>query len=198
MPFVDIQNCSIAEIRYTQDGQNCEITQAFYWTGTPPSAGELQVLCQGIATVLVPYLRNMMSNFCVFREVYARNYHVQAAQQATYVFPANTTGNRTGNPLAANEACGIIRRTGFTGRSNRGRNSISGFVQDDVDHNTLTQQLLQLVIQLAGAMLTTYLSGRFTPGVASRTNHTIIPLLGTAVNNSIIDSQKTRLPQHGA
>jgi hypothetical protein len=46
--------------------------------------------------------------------------------------------------------------------------------------------------------LTSYLAGRFTPAVASRANNIAIPLQTTAILDSNVDSQKTRLNGHGA
>src|ERR1044072_3461581 len=154
--FVPVANTSMAEIRFTVDGQACEITQAFHWTGSAPTAGELGALCAGLATILLPRLRAVTHGGGIFREIYAKNLDVAGAAQATFTIPAGTAGQRAGDPCSSNVACSIVRRTGYTGRSNKGRNSISGFSESDISLNTFGQALLTLLIQLAGQMLTTY------------------------------------------
>jgi len=195
--FQPVANCTMCHLRWTFDGQLCEITQAFRWTGSVPTAGELVALATALGGLLTTRLRNVMSSRANMTEVYCRNIHDAVSAEGTYAIPQPAPGTRGSAPLAGNEAIGIIRRTGFTGRTHHGRNSISCFGQDDVDGNTIVTALLTLLVQLAGQMLTTYVGGKFTPAVASKHLGVATNLLGVAVNNSWVDSQKTRLTSHG-
>jgi len=162
-------------------------------TETAPTA----TIFQTFATAAVNMWLGVQINSCVYREVHARNMHVAGAAQGNYTFPSGVTGQRGGFPVADNEASGITKRTGFTGRSNRGRNSISGFSEADLDGNTIGNTLMTLLGDLAIHILTSYLAGRFLPAVASRANHIAVPLATTVVLDNNVDSQKTRLNTHG-
>lgn len=197
MAFVPIANCTMCEIRYQVNTNLCEITQAFYWTGTPPIGTELTSLAGAIANGVVVKLRACLCNNVVFREVYCKNLNAPGSAQGVYVFPAGVTGDRIGAPVALNEASGIIKRTNFTGRSRRGRNSISGFIEGDVDGNTLSTQLVQLLLSLAAEMLLARVGTRFLPAVASKVLGNAMPIVSAAVIDNNIDSQKTRLNAHG-
>jgi len=197
MPFHPVQNCTRVEIRWQAGTNLCENTFAYRWNAPAPSAAELSALAAAIGGDLATWLRRCMHNGITFREVHAWNANAPGGAQGTYTFPPNTTGQRAGAAVALSEASGITKRTGFMGRSNKGRNSISGFIEGDVDGNTLSNTLMSLLGDLAIHMLTSYISGRFTPGVASVANNTIIPLASALVLDSDVDSQKTRLNRHG-
>ena len=197
MPFHPIQHCTMVEVRDSHDTNQMENTFAYYWDGTPPTAAELDALCAAVAADLAFYMRRCQITGCVYREVHARNMHTSSAAQGTYTFAPGVTGQRGGNPVSDTEASGITKRTGFTGRSNRGRNSISGFTETDVDGNSLSNTLMTLLGDLAIHVLTDYVTGRFTAAVGSRANNIAIPLLSAAVLDNNVDSQKTRLNTHG-
>jgi hypothetical protein len=187
----------------TSNGSNQEEnTYAFKWSGSPPTAPELASLASSISTVIGGALRALTSDGWVFREVYCRNIDTEVASEATYVFPSGTTGLRSGSQVAANEACGIVKRTGLTGRGSHGRNSISGFAESDVDGNSIGSSLMAALINLALQTLVSYLASRFVPAVAHipRTvgpTGTSTALRETIVLDNNIDSQKTRLNSHG-
>jgi len=197
MAFQPIQHCSLVEVRYSHDTNQMENTFAYYWADPPPSAAELDALCAAVAGDLAFYMRRTQITGCVYREVHARNMHTSSAAQGNYTFPGGVTGQRGGNPVADSEASGITKRTGFTGRSNRGRNSISGFAEADVDGNSIGNTLMTLLADVAVHVLADYVGGRFTAAVGSRHNNIAIPLLSAAVLDNNIDSQKTRLNTHG-
>lgn len=197
MAFTPIANCTMCEIRYQVDTNLCEITQAFYWTGTPPIGTELVNLATAVGTGVAGKMRACMSQNVRFREVYCKNLNAPGSAQGLYIFPNNTNGQRSGAPVALNEASGIIKRTNFTGRSRRGRNSISGFVEGDVDGNSLGNSLMQLLLDLAIEMLVSRVGGRFLPAVGSKVLGNAMPIVSAAVIDNNIDSQKTRLNAHG-
>lgn len=197
MAFVPIANCTMCKIRWSANTNLCENTFAFYWSGTAPTGSELQSLATALVGDLAFYLRRVMSINYLFNQIVCTNQHAPGGAQGVATFPANTRGQRTGSPVALSEACGITKRTAFTGRSNRGRNSISGFVEPDLDGNSISGPLMGLLGDLAIRILVPQLAGRFLPAVASRINHTTIPLLSAAVLDDNIDSQKTRLNTHG-
>lgn len=193
---------SMCHVR-TQNGTNLqENTFAFHWTGSTPSVTELLNLATALAGTVGLALRNLTTAGWFFREIYCRNIDTEVAYEATYVYPSGTTGNRLGSQVAANEACGIVKRTGLTGRGYHGRNSISGFVEGDVDGNTVGGTLMNLLAQLALQIMVSYFSNRFVPAVAHiprlpGLDGSSTPLTQAIVIDSNVDSQKTRLNAHG-
>lgn len=196
-------NTAMCHVR-TQNGSNLqENTFAFQW-GTTPTAAQLLALATAIGTgPLGLAIRAITSNGWIFREVYCRNIDTAVAAEATYTFPSGTTGSRPGFQVAANEASGIVKRTGLTGRGSHGRNSYSGFVEADVDGNTLSSSLMALLAQIAIDTLISYLGGLLNPAVAHIPRALLAPpghsttLASAIVLDSNIDSQKTRLNSHG-
>lgn len=197
MPFQPVANCTRCELRW-QGGTNlCENTFTYVWSGSPPNVTELTSLATEIAGTIGLRMRNLFHTSMVLREVYCRNIHAQVADQATYTFPANTTGNRTGFADALNVAAGLVKRTGRTGRSQRGRNSFSGFSEGDIDSNTITSFLMQVLADLAISILANRVGARFIPGVASPTTGQGTVLRSVLSVDNHVDSQKTRLNTHG-
>jgi len=141
----------------------------------------------------------------VFREVYCRDIAGAVANEGTYTFPPGTTGNRTGGQVASNEACGIVKRTGLTGRRSHGRNSISNFVEGDVDGNSIGSSLIALLTNLATQLLVDYVVGSNSfiaalahiPRIAGVVGNSDL-LTETVILDNDVDSQKTRLNRHGA
>jgi hypothetical protein len=189
----------------TQNGQNLmENTFAFHWGSLiPPTSGQLLTLATALSGTVGQALRNLTSNGWIFREVYCRNIHAEVADENTYLWPSGTTGNRAGSQVAANEASGVVKRTGLTGRGQHGRNNISGFVEADVDGNSISSTLMALLAQLAIEILISYLGGYLGPAVAhiprlpgSPPGYSS-PLQTALVLDSNIDSEKSRLNSHG-
>lgn len=187
----------------SQNGTNLEEnTLAFKWTGTAPTIAELLALATALATGPALAIRAMTSAGWLFREIYCRNIDTEIANEATYTFPSGTTGQRAGPQVAANEACGVVKRTGHTGRGQHGRLSASGFVEGDVDGNSVSSSLMALLAQLAVQMLVSFLTARFRPAVAHiprvpNVDGTSDYITETVVLDNNIDSQKTRLNSHG-
>lgn len=197
MAFHPVQHCTMCKLRWQVDTNLCENTFAFYW-GTPvPTAAELNSLAAAVAANLGTRLANAVCNNVTFRTVHCENINAPGGAQGNYNFPPGTIGRRNQSPVALNEASGIVKYTGFVGRSNRGRNSISAFGEQDVSGNTLTTALMTLLADLALGILQSYFTGRFLPAVASKANNIAIPLQSTAVLDTNVDSQKTRLNAHG-
>lgn len=203
MPFHPVNQCTDCQIRMQSGNNLLENGFQFKWNNaTPPSSAELASLALELAGTVGLALRNCLSNGTTFREIHCRNLDIEAANQATYTFPNGTTGARGGNQVAANEACGIVKRTGLTGRGSHGRNSISTFIEGDIDGNTVGGTLVGLLTNLAVQILLNAVSNRFHPAIAHRPRVSLSPgsateLVSTLVLDNNVDSQKTRLNSHG-
>lgn len=203
MPFHPVAQCTDCQIRMQSGTNLMENGFQFKWSNsTPPSAAELASLALELAGTVGLALRNCVSDQTVFREIYCRNLDEEMANQATYTFPNGTKGTRGGNQVAANEACGIVKRTGLTGRGGHGRNSVSTFPEGDVDGNSVGSTLMGLLGNLALQILLNAVSNRFLPALAHRPRVSLAPGSATLLQSAIVldnnvDSQKTRLNSHG-
>jgi len=196
-------NTSMCHIRMEAFNIQFETTLAYHWDGATPSAANLLSLATELATSAAPLLIGMLGNHVTFREIYCRNINTAVANEATYTFPPNTFGTRPGFPASMNAACGLVKRTGLTGYGQHGRNSISGFVEGDIDGNNVGNVLMTLLANLLLQFLAARVAGQFRAAVA-HIPRTVGPL-GTStiltqgvVLDNFIDSQKTRLTGHGS
>lgn len=195
--FHPVAACSECQVRYTHGTNLYENGFAYKWTGSAPSAAELLSLATELGTTLALRMAGLMHNGVQFREVYCRNLSTEVANQATYTFPTGTTGTQAGNPVASNEAASMVKRTGLTGRSKHGANRFSEFIESLVDGNTLGSFILSQVAAIAVSVLTSRVGARFAPALASRKLGTAEALITALLLDSNVDSQKTRLNNHG-
>lgn len=205
MPFHPVLNGTMCHIRY-QNGTNLmETTHAYRYVGSSPPMSDLLALATAIGTGgLVAAHRAATSTGVTYREVYCRNLEAEFANEATYVFPSGITGQRSGSQVAASEACGIVTRTGLTGRGMHGRKSISNFAEGDVDGNSVGSTLMGLLGNLALQFLVDYVGGGNTfiaalahiPRILGPAGTTTILSEALVLDNNV-DSQKTRLNSHG-
>jgi len=197
--FIPVPNTSECHVRYQHGTNLLENTFGYQWSGSVPTNANLLSLATELAASIAVRMAAFMSTGVLLREVYCRNLNVEVANNATYVFPSGSAGIRTGSPLASNEANGIIKRTGFTGRGMHGRNSYSEFVEGDADGNTIGNALMLLVFNLAIETLLSRVGAIFKPALIKR--HVTVPrsvLLASAVTpDNNVDSQKSRLNSHG-
>jgi hypothetical protein len=205
MPFYSTDATTMCHIRMQSGNNQIENTHAFHWSGTIPSVTDLLSLATQLGTGnFTAALRNAISNGTTFREIYCRNIHTEAGAEATYIFPNGFTGQRAGNQVAANEACGIVKRLGHAGRNAHGRMSISTFAEGDVDGNTIGTTLMGLLGNLAVQLLVDFISGSVTfqsavahiPRIIGPTGTSEV-ITETVIPDNNVDSQKTRLNSHG-
>src|SRR6476619_1996173 len=195
-------NTSQTHIRMAAFGQRFENLLTYHWNATRPTAAHLGQLNTELNAGAIPLFRGLVGNHVTFRELYSRNIDTAVAANSTLVLPPGTFGLRTGLPVALNEACGLIKRTGLTGYGQHGRNSISGFVENDMDGNSVGNVLMTLLANLLLQFLATRVSGLFIPAVAHIPRApggigTSNPVTQGLVLDNCTDSQKTRLTGHG-
>lgn len=197
--FIAVPFTSDCHVRYQHGTNLLENIFAYQWGGGVPTNAELLSLATEIAASIALRMEAFLHNGVIMREVYCRNLDVEFANNATFPFPAGTIGLQGGNPLASNEANGLIKRVGLTGRGMHGRNSFSEFVEGSVDGNTLGNTLMSLFLNLAAEILLARVAGRFKAAVAKR--HVIVPrsiqIQSVIDLDNNVDSQKTRLNSHG-
>jgi hypothetical protein len=197
-----VLNTSTCHLRMEAFGQRFEITLPYHWDGATPTAPDLLGLAVELSTTVSPLLQGLLGNHVTFREIYCRNDNLAVAPEATYTFPPNTFGNRGGLPAALNTACGLVKRTGLTGYGQHGRNSISGFVESDVDGNNVGSALMTLLANLLLQIIASRQAARFKAAVPHVPRDPLVlgtssPVTQGLVLDNFVDSQKTRLTSHG-
>jgi hypothetical protein len=191
-----IANTIDAHLRYTAGGNEMENTYQFLYEETP-SVGQLEDLAEDVGLNIGAKQAAFTQQGIVFREVQCVDIGSSGGAEGTYTFPNGTTGLRSGSPEPLNAASGITLRTGHRGRSNKGRKSYSGFVESDLDGNSIGSSLMALLTDLAVELLRDRVGSTYRPAVGSMKNGTSKAITSSTILDNNVDSQKTRLNLHG-
>jgi len=155
-------------------------------------------LATEVANAMLPYYKQMMPAGVQFVEVFAKDIGALFRQEGTYVFPSGTVGTRTGADAdRSNAAASLVLRSGYAGRRNHGRKSISCFSEQDISGDNLLGQLGAYLGSLAATWLVNRVSNYFFPGIGSQVAGTVRRIQQVVAPDGFVDSQKTRLPKHG-
>lgn len=204
MPFVPVVNTVSVEFRTTWDGQQCENRIFVDLFATPT-----QALCQAVANAALTWWTGnvvaLTPTNLALREVYVRDQSTLNGFQATATPTGALPGTSSSPSLPNNTSICASLRTGFTGRSARGRWFWQGLTEGGVVANTVDAGLLTSIdaalTNLASALaalgwnwiIVSYVSlGVPRPGGPVK----------FSVNNilfvdSIVDSMRRRLPGRG-
>ena len=185
-------------MRWSQFGNLCEnVYQAKYPTSVVPTSTALTTLATSFATNTAPYYVALLHESCIFTEVIATDIGTTLGEQGSYTFPTGTHGGTSGDPNAANVACSAILKTGFRGRSRRGRKSYSCFAEGDTSGNTISSTQMGRVIALLASCYNSIGVLYFDWAVGSRKELASYIIRNVVVPDNLVDSQKTRLTGRG-
>jgi len=191
-----IPNVIDAHVRYLMFGQKCENVFSFSYAATPTVA-QLNQLASELQSTIMPKMQAFMHSNCAFTEILVADIGAAGRPFVQVPIATGTVGTRGTSPAPNNAAASLALRSGFAGRSNRGRKSFSGFVTTDISATALNTGLQALLLSLASEMMLKRVSNLFTPCIPSLKTHTSKPLLGVLLLDNALDSQKTRLVGHG-
>lgn len=186
--------------RYTAFGSNMEnVWQYAYPEGATPTESQLQLLAGLVRDGTVAAIRAALPTTAQFREVYVRDIHAASGRAQATLNITGLNGTRGGNATAGNLAASITSRTGLTGRRNHGAKRISPFVETDTDGNDIGTTLMNFLLAIAVQWMLNRVAGgmTFVPAVASLTYAGRHAMNSASVLNNFVDSQKTRLTNHG-
>lgn len=157
MPFVPVADAAKAALKFTSFGQQCINTMWFTksggWTST-----DLNDLCVALNSWVIAELLPLASNDTSYNGSSAVD--MSAAGQEGVEVPV-TPAEEGGNIVAGlpnNVTAAVKFLTGFTGRSNRGRNFFIGLGENQATGNTLASAA-QTGILAAYDALASYLTG---------------------------------------
>lgn len=108
-----------------------------------------------------------------------------------------TGGLRAGQPAPANVSLALSERTGLAGRKYRGRFYAPGLsVSDLTSDDRIASPLVSLMSSILAQYIAQWASTAFVPVIFHRFDNTYTQVL-TYVLESILDSQRRRLPARG-
>lgn len=203
MPFIPVANTVMAELRMTLDGQNVENTLYFEYAAVPSGPTMIQ-----LAEFLIDWWENHYRELCglgvQLREVFITDLTTPTGGAVGVAPDAALIGNVASPELPSNVTIAVSFRTAFRGRSFRGRNYFVGLtegqvVQNQVDTSVLNSlkaayDVIRTTVSTIGA--TWVVVSRFTNN-APRIAGVTTPVESVTITDSVIDSQRGRLPGRG-
>ena len=210
MAFVPVPNTVLVEVRMLLDAQKIENTLYFEKPGGW-SAGDLVTLGNSFLTWWAAFYAVGVSSAVTLNEIFIRE--LSTASSIVQTTPAPTphpAGDRSAASLPNNVAVTVSFRTGLSGRFARGRNYVSGLSEDAVVLNTVDSAVLadiqagyEALQDVASDNTATWVvvsrfSGVDGDGVPiPRVEGVTTPITAVIIVDSIIDSQRRRLPGRG-
>lgn len=204
MAFTAGLNVAQVNVRGEVDSQEIENTLYFKYA-TTVSLTELEQLASDVYSYWVTNMLPILPEAYRLRELYAVD--LTTATSETYTQDASPldVGGLAGNTLPNNCSLAITFVTANRGRSYRGRNFWPCFVESVVTDNQVSEGHAALLrgayALMAGA---DEVSSGWTWGVFSRiqngvrlTNGIFTPIQTAKITDTIIDSQRRRLPKRG-
>lgn len=166
---------------------------------------ELESLVQQVGTAWVNDVMVHLSQFTQLFRIEGRGLRAQNDVSFEYVLPTVVFGGRGDQGLPGSVAFVVTHLTGFTGRSNRGRTFFGGLSEADVDRNQIVvaranglRDGLSSVRDAANAVgWTMVVVSRFSDRIR-RPEGLTIPIIGFRYRDTVVDSQRRRLPGRGS
>lgn len=197
--FIPASNTAKVEMRYTLLGQPA--MNVFYFQGsTNWTLVTLEALADAVEAEWLSNIRGLQHAGVTLNSIVCTDVEVEDGLQ--FENNVGTAGNREGAALPNNVTIAISFRTGFSGRSRRGRLYHMGLVEADVTDNSIG-------VLVGAALLSNY--GNFFSEIASttttqhvivsycnngdwRTDALITPVASYVLTDTTVDTQRKRLP----
>lgn len=204
MPFVAAPNTLEARLRYNIGTQLIENT--LYFQG---SAGVTPTLATTLGNNLIGWwntnFKTATTNAMALDQVYITDLTSQTSFTVSVVTGLPSVGGSSTDALPFNCAMCISFRTDHRGRSGRGRNYVAGLTEADQIASVITSTRVSAAV---AAYTTLKGAGTFTPGLewvvvsrfsggVPRAQALVQPITTVLAVDSIIDSQRRRLPGRG-
>lgn len=197
--FIPASNTAKVEMRYTLLGQPA--MNVFYFQGsTNWTLVTLEALANAVEAEWLSNIQGLQHAGVTLNSIVCTDVEVEDGLQ--FENNVGTAGTREGAALPNNVTIAISFRTGFSGRSRRGRLYHMGLVEPDVTDNSVG-------VLVGAALLSNY--GNFFSEIASttttqhvivsycnngdwRTDALITPVASYVLTDTTVDTQRKRLP----
>lgn len=208
MAFVPVADTAKVALLFTQYNQKLVNTLWFHRTGGWDAAS-LTSLCTAINSWVVAEMLSSMNNTVTYNGSEAVDMTAEGQEGAFVPVTSGNVGTKSGDGLPSNVTAAIAFKTGFTGRSNRGRNFFIGLDPDQVAGDSLTPASIPFLTGIYDA-LASYLTGLAAEHVVASLYHGIdgdgkpIPRAAGIIHavtsyfvDSALDSMRRRLIGRG-
>jgi hypothetical protein len=210
MPFIPVPNGVLVEFRMTSLAQQVENTLWFI-TGADPTVVTMTNLGNALETWWATEYSPLVSSGVSLREIALTSMDSITGPQVTIVPSPALAGLNLGAQMPNNISLTVSFRTALRGRSFRGRNYVVGFVEAQIAGNEVNgvdaQNWADAYNAIPGAIAgTTYawvVASRFSGTDANgdpipRVTGIATPVTTALVVDTVVDSQRRRLPGRGA
>jgi hypothetical protein len=196
--FVPAPNCAQIAIRGVQSGQPCEMTIGAQHAGAY-TLGDLNDLTASVDAWVNTDLLDQIGNDCGYTGVSARG--LASLEDLESILDEPLPGGSGNVALPANVALCVTKRTGYTGRSARGRMYMWGVpigAAEDVRHisNAANVGYTAIFDNLLAAIVdggwTAVVISKYSGGVP-RTTATVRVITALEIRDNRLDTQRRRL-----
>jgi len=200
--FIPAPDIVKVEFRYTMLGQQTMNVFYFFqeggWTVTSMNA-----FADFAEDTWNTNIKPLLHAGTTLREIVVTELSAESSFQITN--PSGAVGTRAGTPLPNNIALVVSFRTGLTGRSRRGRVYHSGVVEADVTENSFNNTQAFEIRTAYEDFFTSFIAeGDWVHVIVSycedgvwRENALITPVAAYTIVDTVVDSQRRRLPGRG-
>jgi len=202
MAFIPAPNVAQISLRYTRDFQQLENT-LYFLRDAPVDLAGLEALGLAVQGWWITTHRAQVSNSVSYREIFARDLTVQSGLERQFITDPPLSGAVSGDAVPSNVSLAVSFRTGFAGRSFRGRNYIPPINEGQITANRVLPAVQANWVTIYEELLTTAPSdwtwvvlSRYANN-APRPEAVATPVIGVQVVDDIVDSQRRRLPGRG-
>jgi len=207
MAFIAVPNTVRAEIRGTLQGERVLNTLWFAKVDEWVPA-EMTALADALADVWVEVGLTQQSDQYTLREIYVRDYTAAVGLEYTSTAGLPAVGSIPEAALPNNVSLAVSFRSGFTGRSTRGRNFWAGLCETQVEGNTVVEGVITDITAFYTLFTPEFIESTLIPditwvvtsfisdGAPRPFGATFIINTVTCVDN-VVDSQRRRLPGRG-
>jgi len=192
LPTPIIANVCEVDLRFTTNGKPGENT-FFYKSTAAWTYADMQALAVAFESEAIGAYRSCTCSSMVFTSLHLLDRRTVGGSILDYPLVGSPPGVRAGLSLPGNVAFNIVRRSLFSGRSNKGSIRMAGFSENDVTLNTVSNSLLQSIAVFLSNMSQNLTNLPWQPAVASPKLGTAKALITWRIPNPITDSQKTRI-----
>lgn len=200
MPFQSVPDCAQGTIVCSLNGVTINNTLGFAYVGGGYDQEAIDALAEGLDNWWAAEVLPLLSTTLVYEHAEARGLEFLSDLEA--ISSTNSgNGGDANPPMPALAAVCISFRTGFTGRSARGRNYVSGFGTDNLATNenrivSSTIDALQDAYELLNASVNAggwqhVVISRFTEG-AARPTGVYLPVTAYLCTDDLWDTQRRR------
>lgn len=194
MPFHPILQTVEVTLKAERAGNQRRNVIHYYYNLPRPSASEISLLLAAVEASVIEKYEDVVCTGTRWYELVGQDIHaVGGAQVSRAINRLSSNGTQV---APSNVSLCMSKRTNFAGGSNRGRFYFIDAAEDMFNGDDLNPLYNGALTTLANALLTSHVSGRFLPAVASRINGVSTGM--TAITwDQVADSQRRRLKGRG-